>query len=77
MDITTKFNVGDRVFLLYDNLVTETQIHTIHVNVISNGGAIHPIPVIDIKYDIELKKTRCLWVEPLLFATKEDLLKSL
>lgn len=76
MTVETKFNVGDKVFLMNDNKVTYAKILNILISVQSqrNSDAV-------IKYDLmtqspEYKSLRGI-EESLLFKDKEDLLKSL
>ena len=72
MEIKTKFNLGQKVYLLWNNKVIYPQIESISVRVDALGNGEKDISII---YElVELDKR---FDEEVLFATKEELLQSL
>ena len=72
MEIKTKFNLGQKVYLLWNNKVVCPQIDGIFVSVNALGNGEKDISII---YElVELDKR---YDEEVLFATKEELLQSL
>ena len=76
MNIETKFDVGDQVFLMHDNKVTHAKIMFILISVQSQRS-----DNLVIKYDLITPSPDYILLkdlkESLLFKTKEDLLNSL
>ena len=72
MEIKTKFNLGQKVYLLWNNKVNCPQIDGIivRVNALGNGEK-------DISIIYELVELDKRFDEEVLFATKEELLQSL
>lgn len=72
MEIKTKFDLWQEVYFLYENKVHSFQIDSISVRVIALGGG---------EEEIEISYKLCgltdSFEEKNLFATKEELLKSL
>lgn len=72
MEIKTKFNLGQKVYLLWNNKVVSPQIDGISVRVIALGNGEK-----DISITYELVGMDKRFDEDVLFATKEELLQSL
>ena len=72
MEIKTKFNLGQKVYLLWNNKVVCPQIDGIIVRVIALGGGEKDIYIV---YELDELDKR--FDEEVLFATKEELLQSL
>lgn len=72
MEIKTKFNLGQKVYLLWNNKVVCPQIDSIIVRVIALGGGEKDISIV---YELDELDKR--FDEEVLFATKEELLQSL
>ena len=72
MEIKTKFNLGQKVYLLWNNKVVCPHIESIsvRVNALGNGEK-------DISITYELVELDKRFDEEVLFATKEELLQSL
>ena len=72
MEIKTKFNLGQKVYLLWNNKVICPQIDgiLIRINALENGEK-------DISIIYELVELDKRFDEEVLFATKEELLQSL
>lgn len=72
MEIKTKFNLGQKVYLLWNNKVIRPQIEgiSVRVNALGNGEK-------DISITYELVGLDKRFDEEVLFATKEELLQSL
>ena len=73
MEIKTKFNLRQKVYFMYENKVNSLQIDSIIVRVIALGGSEDEI---EISYQLN-GPTTDRFDEKDLFATKEELLKSL
>ena len=72
MEVKTKFNLWQKVYLLQNNKVVYLQINGISVRVIALGGGEKDISIV---YELDGLDKR--FDEEVLFATKEELLKSL
>ena len=72
MEIKTKFNLWQKVYLLWNNKVVSPQIDGISVRVIALGNGEK-----DITITYELVGLDKRFDEDVLFATKEELLQSL
>lgn len=72
MEIKTKFNLWQKVYLLWNNKVVSPQIDGISVRVIALGGGEE-----DISITYELVGLDKRFDEDVLFTTKEELLQSL
>ena len=72
MEIKTKFNLWQKVYLLWNNKVVSPQIDGISVRVIALGNGEK-----DISITYELVGLDKRFDEDVLFATKEELLQSL
>lgn len=72
MEIKTKFNLGQKVYLLWNNKVVCPQIEgiSVRVNALGNGEK-------DISITYELVELDKRFDEEVIFATKEELLQSL
>ena len=72
MEIKTKFNLGQKVYLLWNNKVVCPQIEgiSVRVNALGNGEK-------DISIIYELVELDKRFDEEVVFATKEELLQSL
>ncbi len=71
MTIETKYEIGQEVWILYDNKAIRQVINCLYITVEMNGGRIRQV----VNYDIMF----CAggYKEDVIFETKEDLLKSL
>ena len=78
MDITTKFNIGERVFVMHNNRIVETNIDSLYIVVMPQTT---PCSNIIVKYKV--KKNDYDWFEELevnedeAFRNKEDLIQYL
>ena len=68
MDAKTKFNVGDRVYIMYYNRIAPFKVHSIHIKI--SDGDISPI-VTYVLYYIDEETTR---EEKEVFATKDEII---
>lgn len=78
MDITTKFNIGERVFVMHKNRIIEVNIDSLYIVVMSQTT---PCSNIIVKYKV--KKFEYDWFEEIevneneVFRNKEDLIQYL
>lgn len=72
MIIQTKYNYGDKVWVMYNNKPTQIEIETISIDVIIHG-IINNITY----YSTTLSETLLRFDEKELFSTKDELLDSL
>ena len=78
MDITTKFNIGERVFVMHNNRIVETNIDSIYITALPQTT---PCSNIIVKYRV--KKFDYDWAEKFevyeneVFRNKEDLVQHL
>ena len=69
MKIETKYNIGDKVYFLFENKVQRSNIQLINIRIGNKIG---------VEYYIQTTHEDSLWfTEEEIFPTKEDLLKSL
>jgi hypothetical protein len=78
MNIKTQFNVGDKVFFLSHNKVTEGRVKRIVVEC-SKGSSKKDTELVTIRYDIRISDNLSSYdkYESECFPTKEDLINSL
>ncbi len=74
MTIKTKFNEGDRVWLIHKNTPTQKTIRSI---VVATGGRLVGVPSPLIRYDFREHDCKGEFPEKELYPTKDKLLKSL
>jgi len=67
-DVNIKFNIGDRVWLIYENKAVEKTVTMYDVNIDKNKA-------VSIYYELDYVSEK--YYEDRLFPTKEELLKSL
>ena len=78
MDITTKFNIGERIFVMHNNRIVETNIDSIYIIVLPQTT---PCSNVIVKYKV--KKIDYNWREEFevneyeVFRNKEDLIQYL
>lgn len=78
MDISTKFNIGERVFVMHNNRIVETNIDSIYITALPQTT---PCSTIIVKYSV--KKFDYDWAEEFevneneIFRNKEDLIQYL
>lgn len=78
MDITTKFNIGERIFVMHNNRIVETNIDSIYIIALPQTT---PCSNIIVKYKV--KKIDYNWREEFevneneVFRNKEDLIQYL
>ena len=78
MDITTKFNIGERIFVMHNNRIVETNIDSIYITALPQTT---PCSSIIVKYKV--KKFNYDWSEEFevneneVFRNKEDLVQYL
>lgn len=69
MTIETKFNKEDSVFVIFDNKVINTTVKSINISVFFNEP--------NIEYKVDINGHSYMYKEQHVFATKEELIKSL
>ena len=78
MDITTKFNIGERIFVMHNNRIVETNINSLYIIVLPQTT---PCSNVIVKYKV--KKIDYDWCEEFevneneIFRNKEDLIQYL
>lgn len=75
MNINTKYNVGDKVWLMHDNQVKDALVESIHTTTTIEGSFTHSST--ETRYYIVSGATRLGKPENQCFRTKQELLESL